>query len=114
MDALQLHASYVKERTGADVLIEPGKGFASWKAVGADTVYIVDIFVAPEHRKNGAAKALADRIVEAAREAGAKWLLGSVDSRAENRTESLKALLAYGMELDRIEGPMIWLRKEIG
>jgi len=115
MDALELHAAYVKERTGADVLMDPeGRGFASWKAVGDEAVYVVDVYVIPECRRNGVAKTLVDRIAAVARDAGAKRLLGSVDSRAENRTESITALLGYGMRLDRVEGPTLWLSKELG
>lgn len=112
MDALQLYSAYVKERGGAEVLMDAeGRGFATWRAVGDDAVYLVDIYVIPECRKNGVAASLADRIVAAARDGGAKRLLGSVDSRTSGATDSLKALLAYGMLLERVEGPMLWFTK---
>lgn len=113
MDALEMYAAYVRERTGAEVLIDPGKGFATWKMTSPDEVYIVDIYVAPEFRKSGVAAGLADRIAGVALATGASRLLGSVETVAETRTDALKALLAYGFAVDRVIGSVIWLSKEI-
>lgn len=111
-----MQATYIRERSGADVLIEPGKGFATWKFLSPTDVYIVDLFVAPEYRRSGVGTQLADQIVAGAKAAGATRLIGSVDARSETRTDALRGLLAYGMSFDRIgdDGRMLWLSKEIG
>jgi GNAT superfamily N-acetyltransferase len=114
MDPVELFTAYVRERSDADVLVEPGKGWATWRLASPAEVFIVDLYVAPEHRRNGVGTAIVDKIVAAGREVGAKKLSGAIDSRALNRTDSMRAFLAYGMEFDRIDGAMLRFSKEIG
>ena len=64
-------SAYQRERQGAELEIEPGKGFATWKLLFDPThpaplpvrdVYLVDIYVAPDHRRTGLASQLTDRV----------------------------------------------------
>lgn len=120
-----MYAAYVKERLGLEVEVEPGKGFATWRLMydpgdaafmqqsNIRDVYLADIYVEPEHRKNGVASALAERVAERGSERGATRMLGSVDTRANTRTDALKAILAAGFQVERVDGPVIWVSRKI-
>lgn len=106
-----LYAQYLEEK-GCRHIYETEYGFATYEFQG-ELVYIVDIYVVPEMRKQGKAMTLALKVAEEARERGCRAVLGSVDPRARNSTESLKALLALGMEPLRCEGDLIYFIREL-
>lgn len=114
MDPMEMHVAYLRERGGGDVVYSPGKGFAAWRMVSKTDVVVGDIFVVAEHRQNGVAKAMVDSIVTMAKRDGATHLHGSISVRALNRTDTMKAFLAYGMQFDRVDGDALWFVKEIG
>lgn len=99
------YADYISERLGK-LCYECEKGFATYFYTGhpqyGDVVYIEDIFVTAAHRRAGVASEMADYVAEEARGKGVKVMLGSVNPQARGATASLKALLAYGMSLDRV------------
>lgn len=109
---MSLYADYVKERLG-DRVLETDVGFATYRFSDENTVYIVDIYIAPAARMMGAASDIADSIVEIARKNGCTQLLGSVVPSARGATESLKVLLGYGMRLDSSAQDFIVFRKDI-
>lgn len=124
MQPVDLYAAYVRERMGGEVEIEPGKGFATWKLLDVDPLvaqqtggrrdaYLVDIFVAPDFRREGLAYSLANRVAEKAKKRGATRMIGSVETRALTRSDATKAILAAGFELTHVEGTVIWFAKEI-
>jgi len=89
-------------------------GFATYRYLeDGKTVYIVDIYIIPELRKNGEAAMLADKIVAEAKERGCVELLGSVVPSMKNSTTSMKVLLGYGMSLSSAANDFIIFRKEI-
>lgn len=117
-------AAYSKEREGVLTEIEPEKGFATWKMIPPPppqamnpqpekSAWLIDIFVAPEYRKNGVASTLADRVAAAAKAQGATKLLGSVDARNHTRTAAMKAILAGGFEFTHVDGQMLWFARPI-
>ena len=107
-----LYAQYIKERCGRGIL-ETKEGFATFDYVSPDTVYIVDLYVAPKFRKTRVAATLADEIVRQAVKDGRKYLLGSVDASAKGAEDSCKVLEAYGMKIIKIAEPMIFYSKQI-
>ena len=107
-----LYAQYLKERTNRGIL-ETEDGFATFEYVNDDIIYIVDLFVIPEKRKERIASKLADVIVEEAVKAGKKFLLGSVDATAKGAETSMKVLEAYGMKVYKVAEPMIFYIKNI-
>jgi len=108
-----LYAQYLRERS-FDHIVETDKGFASYRYVkDGKSVYIVDIYVVPEARKEGVAAAMADTIVEEARKKGCTELLGSVCPSAKGSTTSLQVLLGYGMSLQSASNDFIVFSKEI-
>lgn len=104
-------ANYLKERSNED-LLEFEEGFVSYKIFGQEC-YIKDIYVAPEHREKGLASSIADEVTKIAKEAGCKFLTGSVCPSAKNSHVSLLVLLGYGMRLLRAEHDMVYFIKEI-
>ncbi len=109
---LSLYARYLAERTPRGI-VETEDGFATFEFVGEDTVYIVDLYVVPEKRKNHIASNMADKIVEESVKQGKKFLLGSVDVTAKGAEDSCKVLEAYGMRIHKVAEPMIFYVKEI-
>lgn len=105
-----LYAQYIKEHSG-DLIIEDERGFITYRFLDAKQCYIVDLFILPEFRKQGAASALADRVADDAKIKGRKELVGSVVPGLKHSTTSLKILLAYGMELDSCSANIIIMKK---
>jgi GNAT superfamily N-acetyltransferase len=110
---LSLYGQYLKERTSTGI-IETEEGFATFEYVNESIVYIKDLYIIPEKRKEGVATRLADKIVEEAVQAGRTQLLGSVDVTAKGAETSIKVLEAYGMKATKVAEPMIFYVKEIG
>lgn len=110
---MSMYAEYVRERLG-DEILEWEDGFATYRYLNEwETVYIVDIYVKPEHRKLGVAAKMADAIIKEAKDKGATELLGTVSPYAKNATDSLKFLLAYGMKLHSASQDALIFKKEI-
>lgn len=109
---LSLYGQYIKERCGRGI-VETEDGFATFEYPTDDIVYIVDLYVIPEKRKNKIASNLADEIVAQAIKDGKKFLLGSVDVTAKGADNSCKVLEAYGMKIHKIAEPMIFYVKQI-
>lgn len=108
---MSLQALYAKEREGMET-IEEDHGFITYKAL-PEEYRIFDIYVLPEHRKSGLASRMADQVVSLAKQNGCKIITGSVDTRANGATSSVKVLLAYGFKVLRTEGTMIYFLKEV-
>lgn len=109
---MSLFADYLKEKTN-DQIIESEIGFATYRYLDKESVYIVDLYVKPAYRQQKAASSIADIIVELAKKKGCKKLLGSVVPSTKGSTESVKVLLAYGMSLDSSVNDFITFKKDI-
>lgn len=110
---MSMWANYLREKT-SDQIIETDKGFATYRyLMEQKTVYIVDLYVLPDFRKDTVATSIADTIVEEARNKGCNKLLGSVVPSAKNSTTSLRVLLGYGMSLESSSTDFIVFRKDI-
>ena len=107
-----MYEEYVLERNGDLILIEE-TGFAIYRYINENQVYIVDIYVKPEHRKTGLASEMADKIAREAKRRGRNEMLGTVVPSAKGSHRSLLVLLAYGMTLLSASADLIVLRKEI-
>lgn len=109
---MSLYGDYILEHRG-DQIVEDEFGFATYRYLNDDNVYIIDIYVVPEMRNTNRASAIADKVVEAARLKGCKKLLGTVVPDAHNSTASLRVLLGYGMTLQSIANGCIIFEKDI-
>jgi GNAT superfamily N-acetyltransferase len=106
-----LYGKYVLEREGKHIL-EMDDGYATF-TLGEEICYIVDIFVDKSKRYTGLGSQMADEISEIAKDKGCKWLLGSVDPKANGSTESMRSLLIYGFEVSHLEPPLIFFKKSL-
>ncbi len=109
---VSLYADYLLERTH-DHILEVDEGFATYRFLPENTVYVVDIYVRPECRQYGHAADLANTIGDIARKKGCTTMIGTVQPSAKGAHTSLKVLLAYGMELKSAEHDAIILRKDL-
>ena len=107
-----MYGKYLKEKTN-DAIIESEFGFATYRYIDPATVYIVDIFVLPDFRKTKVASAMADFIVEEAKNKGCNKLIGSVVPSNKGSTTSLKVLLGYGMNLKSSTNDFVIFEKDI-
>lgn len=108
---MSLYADYMKEREGIDT-VEVDDGFATFN-IDQDICYIINIYVRPEVRRSGVASEIADRVTDIAKRSGCRTLLGSIDPKTNGSTESMQGLFAYGFKLRYLDGPLIFLSKDI-
>lgn len=109
---LSLYARYLDERTD-DSIIETEYGFATYRYLKPRTVYIIDLYVLPEHRKKGIASQLADKICAEAKIRDCIELLGTVVPFTYGATESILTLIAYGMKVRSSCDNLIIFKKDI-
>ncbi len=109
---MSLYKDYIQEREGKEI-IESEKGFATFTIFPNKECYLQDIYVTPEFRKSGYATEMTNEIVTIAREKGCDTLIGSVCTEDKNATRNMKVFLAYGMEIYKTVGIMIYLKKNI-
>lgn len=92
-----MYANYIRERTN-DEIIETSKGFATYRYINENQVYLIDIYVKSEFRKQNIATKLADIVAYKAKKRGCTEMIGSIQVSAKNSDSSIKVLLAYGMK----------------
>lgn len=93
---MSLYAEYIKEREGKDI-IEDEKGFATYLYTPIrNEIYIVDVYVRPEYRRQGVARDYVDTIINIAKEKNCEYLITSVDLRNPDWKSSTTGLLNTG------------------
>lgn len=107
---MSMFAEYKLEREGIRTFEIEGKGFATYKEVEKGVVYIMDLYVKPEYRKDHIASTMADAI---AKETEAKKLLGSVSPYTKGATASIQILISYGFKVSNCDNELIWFVKEL-
>lgn len=108
---MSLYGEYIKERLNREI-IENDKGFATYYFLN-DSCYIENIFIKKEFRHSGEASSLADQISQIAKEKKCNQLIGTVMPSANNSTDSLETLLAYGFKLSNSIQDFIVMVKEL-
>jgi ribosomal protein S18 acetylase RimI-like enzyme len=106
-----LYSNYIKEREGFSI-VESDRGFATYKIQGNEC-YIRDIYVLPLYRNTKLASDMADEITSIAKTSRCKYLLGSVDQRANNYDTNIKVLKSYGFKFLKEQNSLIIFSKEI-
>ena len=109
---MSLYSQYISERSNESI-IESDRGFVSFKRIDEKSMYMVDMYVVPEHRNLSNAKKMADFIAECAKRDGCTRLLGSVVPSTNNATDSIKVLIAYGMSLLSSSDDLIMFGKDL-
>jgi len=109
---VSMYGAYIKERLGRGI-IETEEGFATFEYPTDDIVYVVDIYVKPEHRRKRVAWEFMDIISKQAKKDGKKSILTSAEVASKGAEESIKAQKAYGMVEHKIDGTMIFFIKSL-
>lgn len=106
-----LYAQYLEEKTNRKI-IETEDGFVTYEINGPQC-WIADIYVIRERRKLGIAMQMCIKVAEIAKEAGCKFILGTVQVENKDATEGLMACLQMGMKLLKAENGTVFLTREI-
>lgn len=107
-----LYAQYMKEREDIDI-IEKDNGYCTYKELGEDGLWIIDIFVEKDYRRTRLCYKMADEVAVIAKEKGLKYLYGSVDPKTNGATASMRMILNYGYEVYMLDENLIWFRKDL-
>jgi GNAT superfamily N-acetyltransferase len=106
-----LFAEYLLEREKVHVL-ETEQGMAIY-VINLTEVYIRDIYVKPEFRKQKVASKIADIVVDRAKKAGCTFLTGTVVPSMPGSDISMKVLQGYGMRLLSCKENLVVFIKDI-
>ena len=107
-----MYFAYIAERRPDCKVLKNEKGFAVYSYTD-DYVYIEEIYVKPEFRKENIASQLSEAIQQEAKDNGCLRMLGSVSASAEGSTDSIRVLLAHGMTLMSSQDDLIWFYKDL-
>lgn len=105
------YADYIKEREDFNT-IETSYGFITYKIQG-DECYARDIYVAPQFRSYKTAYLLIEAVRWAAKAAGCRYLLGTINPETRGAGRSLKLMQYYGFKEIKQVNDLIVLQKEI-
>lgn len=107
-----MYKDYIKEREGKDTL-ETEYGFIIYELTEND-LFIGDIYVKPEFRKQNIGKTLIDTVESYAKTLNVKIAYAMVDTRALNFNNSLSFALSIGYTINKItDNRLIFLKKEL-
>lgn len=114
-----MYAQYLKETLGQEYKEDgEGRGFLTYgynciPGVDFPHLYIVDLWVKPEHRKSHVAANLADEVCAEAKSKGIAFCFGSISKHSQTQEASKRVLKAYGMTKYAEDDQGIWFVKEI-
>lgn len=106
------YAQYSAERFGYKT-IETDEGFITYHLVPPECS-IEEFYVIPEKRRTPAAKRLADKVFEIAKEAGAEIMWARVTPGVNGADHAMRTNLHYGFTMSHVRGNDIILCKKIG
>lgn len=109
---MKMYMGYIKERENKECIEFPSLGFITYKFFGSEC-YIADIYVVPQARRSSAARRMADKVADIARDRGCTILTGSVCPTANGSKTSMEVLRRYGMEVARAEHDIIYFSKRL-
>ena len=105
------YALYVKEREGKDIL-ESKEGFATYY-FDHDSVYVADVFVRPEFRKQNIAKNFVLEIMKLGKEKGMKECVTFIDTSTKGYEISKSGLLANDFEVIGFNNNMVFFKRNL-
>lgn len=104
-------AQYTLERTDRLVL-EDERGFATY-VFYPECVYIEDVYVAPEFRRNGVASEFVETIEKLARSRSITKCAVTVAPQAKTCMDSLKAVIALNFKLIKADNSLLYFERNI-
>lgn len=106
-----LYGQYIAEREAMGI-VESACGFATYK-IDAGSIYLRDLYVIPEARRDGAARELADRVRDIGKKSGCSEMTGSVCVDDPRATDNIRLLIRYGMRFHSVRGSLMLFVKEL-
>lgn len=102
------------EECGGDHVIEHPWGFVTYRFVDK-SVYMPEIYIVPERRKEGLAKRLVDEVEKVGRTGGFEMLLGTVCMNLPEaiKIASIKGHLSLGFVPVMAESGKLWFSRPI-
>lgn len=107
-----MYKAYLEERTPGTSAVYSDKGFCTY-SITEEECYIIDLYVKPEYRFENVASEFGDQISEIARNAGCKYLSGTVATNTANPTASTLVLIAYGFSIHVAKDELIIFKKDL-
>ena len=104
-----LYGKYIKERENCDI-IEHESGFISYRIRDTQlglTLFIEDIFVLPEKRRQGIAAEFCELIKSIAKKENCKQIMSGADPTTLNATESVAFQISMGSKIIGVSNGMI-------
>lgn len=108
---MSLYAQYIAAREGFET-VEGEFAFATYKIEG-ETVYLRDMFIAPEKRQKISAYKICDMVEALGKKAGCKKILTSVCPQDPNATQNMRVVLHHGFKLNSASPQLILFEKEL-
>lgn len=107
-----MYLDYVRERLGVEYFEIPDRGFVSYR-VQPDHLFIVDMYIKPEHRGTSVGLALINKMVEITKANGKSIVIAAVDLNTNGAEKSKAFIKWHGMKLIKEDGPYLYFMKEV-
>ena len=108
---MELYRQYLQEKYDYQLMYDKDS-FVTYEFTN-DYVYIIDIFVTEDKRKNGLGRKLGEEVEQLAKELGYNKVVGSVCKETNDWQTSLEVLQKVGYTQYAEDEEMIWLVKYI-
>jgi GNAT superfamily N-acetyltransferase len=104
-----IYFEYIKEKLGREVVLDSSQnGFIVYTLIDG-TLFIHDIYVRPEFRRQGVAKEMCDKVASLALDRGAKRIIAQCAVRSNGCNDSLMFCLHQGMQIVEANNDWIYL-----
>lgn len=108
---MKMYAAYLKERQNVD-LVEVEHGFATY-SLEENYIYLQDLYVVPEKRKEGIGVELMNIVAQIGKEAGKDRMLGSVSPSTKFSTTMTQIMFGLNFKILSSSQDIIYFVKEI-
>lgn len=100
-----LYAKYIKEREGFEIL-EGDYSFCTYKIRDGE-LFIAHMYVEPEHRQKSLSRLMVDQLAIIAKENNCKAIVGTIDLRVGEPSNTLHAALKDGFKIYQANNDVI-------
>lgn len=109
-----MYKEYVESRFDGRFVLEFDYGFVTYNVLTENTLYIDELFIKKEHRRQGLASEINNALGEMAINLGRNIMKCSVVVGANGAEEALMTIFNNGYKLESTSGKLIFLKKELG
>ena len=111
---MELYAEYIKEREGIEIIVKD-YGFCTYKIMTDDIIYLADIYIKKDKRRNKLTTPLVDEVAQIGRDSGCRLMMGSfcIDTNNWKAGKSLVKSLGFKYYEKQKKTNMIYVIKEI-